>query len=181
MINNAGNTKSDMRVAKSQTQNELFQVLYQELHARAHRERSRHGPSTLSTTALVHEAYVKLYDRPLNVESRQHFFHLAAQAMRQILVDHVRSRQCAKRGSGLINVTLEADLPVANELSVELIALDTALDKLSATNPRLAKLAEMHVFAGLDFREIAELLGTSERSIYRDWRLARVILRQQMT
>lgn len=181
MINDAANTPSEVQVDNSQTRNELFEVLYQELHSRAHRERARLGSSTLSTTALVHEAYVKLYDRPLNVESRQHFFHLAAQAMRQILVDHARARRRAKRGGGLINVTLDADIPLATDSPVALIALDAALDQLAALDPRLAKLAEMHVFAGLEFREIAELLGTSERSIYRDRRVARVFLRQQMT
>jgi RNA polymerase sigma factor (TIGR02999 family) len=161
--------------------NRLFEMLYADLHRRAHAELARHRQQTLSTTALVHEAYLKLFDKPLSLASRAHFFHLAALVMRQVLVDAARERIAQKRGGDAAPITLTGDLGQPDSDPLPLVDLDRALTRLARFEPKLAKLTELHVFAGLEFGEIAQLLGTSERSIYRDWRLARVFLRNAMS
>jgi RNA polymerase sigma factor (TIGR02999 family) len=171
---------SETIAGDTEARNRLFAVLYDDLHARAHRELGRYSGATLSTTVLVHEAYLKLFDKPLDVRSREHFYHLAARTMRQVLIDHVRSRGRDKRGGRATAVTLGEDVIESNDLPVELVALDGALGELQTFDARLAKLAELHLFAGMEFTDIAEMLDTSERSIYREWRMARVFLRQRM-
>jgi len=160
--------------------NRLFELLYADLRRRAHAELAGHMRNSLCTTALVHEAYLRLFDKPLSVSSRAHFFHLAARVMRQVLLDHVRERQAQKRGGGAAPVTLTVDAAAEQADPLPLIALDRALNELQAFDPQLARLTELHVFAGLEFAAIAELVGTSERSVYRDWRLARVFLHRAM-
>lgn len=160
--------------------NRLFELLYADLHRRAHAELLHHARNTLSTTALVHEAYIKLFDKPLAVESRAHFFRLAARVMRQVLIDHVRGRERIKRGGDVVAITLSDNIDRTATDQLPLIALDQALDRLQAFDAKLAELTELHVFAGLEFVEIAQLLDTSERGVYRDWRMARVFLRKAM-
>lgn len=160
--------------------NRLFELLYADLRRRAHAELAGHARNSLCTTALVHEAYLRLFDKPLSVSSRAHFFHLAARVMRQVLLDHVRERQAQKRGGGAAAITLTPEVAAERADPLPLIALDRALDELQAFDPALAHLTELHVFAGLEFAEIAQLLATSERSVYRDWRLARVFLHRAM-
>lgn len=161
--------------------NRLFDLLYADLHRRAHAELAGHARHSLCTTALVHEAYLKLFDKPLSVANRAHFFHLAARVMRQVLLDHVRDRQAQKRGGDMMPITLTARVADEDTDPLPLIELDRALNKLHAFDAQLGRLTELHVFAGLEFAEIAELLDTSERSVYRDWRLARVFLRRAMS
>jgi RNA polymerase sigma factor (TIGR02999 family) len=160
--------------------NKLFELLYADLRRRAHGELAQHAGNTLSTTALVHEAYLKLFDKELHVESRAHFFRLAARVMRQVLIDHVRARDRVKRG-GEFAITSLDNTDAAGADQFPLIALDRALDELQAFDAGLAELTELHVFAGLEFGEIADLLASSERSVYRDWRMARVFLRKAMS
>ena len=159
--------------------NRLFELLYADLRRRAHSELAQHAGNTLSTTALVHETYLKLVDKDLRLESRAHFYRLAARAMRQVLIDHVRGRESIKRGGDLAVTTLHGN-EIEGADQFPLIALDRALEELNAFDANLAELTELHVFAGLEFAEIAALLGSSERSVYRDWRLARVFLRKCM-
>lgn len=163
----------------AEARNTLFELLYADLRRRAHAELANHSGNTLSTTALVHEAYLKLFDKELKIESRAHFFRLAARVMRQVLIDHVRTRDRIKRGSEFAITSLD-DADSAGPDQFPLIALDRALNELTEYDVALAELTELHVFAGLEFAEIAQMLNSSERSIYRDWRMARVFLRKAM-
>lgn len=159
--------------------NRLFEMLYADLRRRAHAELAQHARNTLSTTALVHETYIKLFDKELQLESRAHFYRLAGRVMRQVLIDHVRTRERIKRGGDLAITSLDGiDAEGADQFP--LLALDSALDELHAFDAALAQLTELHVFAGLEFRDIAQMLETSERSVYRDWRMARLFLRRAM-
>jgi RNA polymerase sigma factor (TIGR02999 family) len=155
----------------------LFPVVYQELHDRAHRQLARRRPGdTLSTTALVHEAYLKLTDSAHQTyQDRVHFFAVASRAMRQILVDYARRMTAAKRGSGLA-VSLDPDQLGDPGRAEELIALDEALARLEVLDERLARNVEMRFFGGLSVEEAAEALGVSPRTVKRDWRRARAFL-----
>ena len=149
----------------------FFPVLYEELRRIAHRqlfgERDGH---TLSTTALVHEAYVKLADQTRAVfTSRAHFLSVAARAMRRILVTHARKVHAEKRGGQWRRIDLDqADIPV-DERAEALVALDAALDRLSAFNPRLGRVVECRFFGGMTEEETATALGITERTVRRDW------------
>lgn len=164
----------------AQSRNRLFELLYADMHRRAHIELAGHARHSLCTTALVHEVYIKLFDKSLSVANRAHFFHLAARVMRQVLLDHVRDRRALKRGGEAVPITLTERVEQPDTDPLPLIELDRALNDLAAFDDRLARITELHVFAGLEFAEIAELLDTSERGIYREWRLARVFLRKAM-
>jgi RNA polymerase sigma factor (TIGR02999 family) len=156
----------------------LFPLIYDELHGRAHRQLARHRPGdTLSTTALVHEAYLKLTDsHGQSYNDRMHFFAVASRAMRQILVDHARRKLAEKRGGGRVEVSLDpADL-ASPERAAELVALDEALGELAKLDQRLARTVELRFFGGLSVEEAADLLGTSPRTVKRDWRKARAFL-----
>lgn len=147
-----------------------FGAVYERLHMMAHRqllgERQGH---TMSTTALVHEAYLHLVDQSkANWQDRSHFFSMAALSMRRILVDYARRHKAQKRGGGKANLTLDTRVPV-HERSDELLALDEALDRLKALNERLAKVVELRYFAGLTDEEVADLLQVSDRTVRREW------------
>jgi RNA polymerase sigma factor (TIGR02999 family) len=160
----------------------LFEAVYAELRRIARRQRAAAAPmATLSTTALVHEAYLKLSgEARWSVEDRRHFFALAARAMRHVLVDHVRRRGRLKRGGGAVALDLEALEVAAPDRGDELVALDEALDRLEAVEPELARLVEWRFFAGLSVEEIAELTGISDRTVKRRWRAARAFLYQDL-
>jgi RNA polymerase sigma factor (TIGR02999 family) len=149
----------------------LFPLLYEELRRIAHRqlaiERAGH---TLSTTALVHEAYVKLADQTrAQFASRAHFLAVAAQAMRRILVTHARKVRTEKRGGAWHRLDLDqVDIPV-EERAEALVMLDGALDRLSALNPRLSQVVECRFFGGMTEEETASALGVTERTVRRDW------------
>jgi RNA polymerase sigma factor (TIGR02999 family) len=158
----------------------LFELLYGELRRCAHRQRGGSG-ETLSTTALVHETYVKLVaNERVRLESRRHFMALAARAMRQVLVDHARRSGADKRGGGAIAVTLDERLPDAPSEAVEVLALDAALAELERIDERAARVVQLHFFGGLTFLAIAELEGLNERTIKRDWQAARHMLAASM-
>ena len=155
-----------------------FAAVYGELHRLARRQRARSRPGdTLSTTVLVHEAFLKLSQgAPVAIQDRQHFFALAARAMRQILVDAARARVAGKRGGGVVPVEfLEADASV-EAVAVDVVALDRALDRLEAVDAQLARLVEGRFFAGLTDAELALALGRNERTVRRDWQRARAFL-----
>lgn len=155
----------------------LFPLVYAELHDRAHRQLARRRPGdTLSTTALVHEVYLKLTDSAhQSYQDRVHFFAVASRAMRQILVDYARRMTAAKRGGGLA-VSLDPDQLGNPGRAEELLALDEALARLEGLDERLARNVEMRFFGGLSVEETAEALGVSPRTVKRDWRKARAFL-----
>ena len=153
-------------------------TLYHELHAMARRQLAGQYGQTLDATALVHEAYLKLIGRrDVQFDDRAHFFAYAASAMRSVVVDYARQRLAQKRGGDLHRVTeLPDDVEGGLRLDEDMLALDTALNKLAAVDTKLAQVVELRYFAGLSEQEIAELLNRSERSIRRDWQKARLFL-----
>jgi RNA polymerase sigma factor (TIGR02999 family) len=161
----------------------LIPLVYQELHRIAgkymKRERAGH---TLQTTALIHEAYLKLVgERNMRWRNRNHFLAVAAHLMRNILVDYARARRYAKRGGGAIQVPLDGTLTVSRERSAELIALDDALKSLAKIDDRQSQVAEMKLFGGLKEDEIAEALGVSSVTVRREWRVAKAWLRRELS
>jgi len=154
-----------------------FAELYDELRRLAHGQLRRGGARpTLSTTAVVHEAYLKLAGAAPQWESHRHFLHLAARAMRQVIVDYARAQASGKRGGGMVRTDL-ADPQAPGELPIdELLAIENGLQQLERADRRLAEIVELRFFAGLTNGEIADALALSERSIERDWRRARVFL-----
>jgi RNA polymerase sigma-70 factor, ECF subfamily len=162
---------------------ELYPLVYEELHrlARRYMSRERKG-HTLQTTALINEAYVRLVDQKnVHWANRSHFFAISAQIMRRILIDHARRHAYAKRGGGAQQVSLEEVAVVAREQSAEIIRLDEALKILAKMDPRRCHVVELRYFGGLSNEEIAEVLKVSENTVTRDWNLARAWLYQQLT
>jgi RNA polymerase sigma factor (TIGR02999 family) len=165
----------------------LMALVYDELRAMARRQlRGRRPGQTITTTALVHEAYLKLVDREsVTWQDRSHFFSVAALAMRHILVDSARRRVAKKRGGEDVRVTLDefrlgGEEPDAEARAIEVLAVDRALASLAALNERLSLLVELRFFAGLSEEETAQVMGTSERTVRRDWRKARAFLFQAL-
>jgi len=156
----------------------LLPIVYGELRERAHRQLARHRPGdTLSTTALVHEAYLKLVDSShQSYHDRIHFFAVASRAMRQILVDQARRHAAGKRSGTALS--LDPELIGSVDRADELIALDEALNELAALDERLATTVDLRFFGGLSVDEAAEVRGVSPRTIKRDWRKARAFLYQ---
>lgn len=157
--------------------NDLMPLVYDELHRQAKRylRRERQG-HTLQTTALIHEAYLKLIDqRNVEWESRTHFYAIAAQAMRRILVDHARTQKREKRGGNNVALPLEDALQIAGkeEKIVDLIALDEALTRLAARDERQARVVELRYFADLSLEETATALGISRATAALDWSMAK--------
>lgn len=160
----------------------LFSRVYAELRRLAEIQlRGQAGSPTLGTTALVNEAYLKLSGaKTLDVADRGHFFCLAARAMRQILVDHARRWQTAKRGDGRRPLQLEPHLIAVQDSASDLLALDQALDQLSSEDEDLARIVELRFFAGLSIDETALATDRSSRTVKRQWRLARAFLYQRL-
>ena len=162
--------------------NKLIPLVYDELHKLASRYLRRELPDhTLQTTALVHEAYLKLVDqRKANWENRVQFFAVAAQLMRRILVDYARGHRASKRGGDLCKVSLDEGLVSAEEKDAELLALDEALDRLAAIDPQQSRVVELRVFSGLSLEETAQALNISPRTVRREWSMAKAWLHQQI-
>lgn len=162
----------------------LLPLVYDELHRQAsrflRRERAGH---TLQATALIHEAYLKLVDqRQVNWQNRAHFFGIAAQAMRRILVDYAKARHRVKRGGSGENLPLEAvTLAVSGERSIDLEALDEALTRLAEMDQRQARIVELRYFSGLSIEETAEVLRLSPATVKSDWRTAKAWLYQEIS
>lgn len=162
---------------------ELLEVVYAELRRQAarylRRERKNH---TLQPTALVNEAFMKLIDqRNVQWQNRAHFFGIAAQAMRRIVIDHARARQRVKRGGVQQAVTLDEAMIASESRSIDVLALDEALSRLAALDPRQAKIVELRYFAGLSVEETAEVTGLSPTTIKREWAMARAWLHAELT
>jgi RNA polymerase sigma factor (TIGR02999 family) len=160
----------------------LMPLVYDELRrlAKSHMRRER-GANTLQTTALVHEAYLRLIDqKEAQWQNRAHFFAIAAQMMRRVLVDHARSRQYQKRGGGARRVSFDEALEVSDERAAEVVALDEALTALAEFDERKSRLVELRFFGGLSIEETAEVLGVSPGTVMRDWTLAKTWLQRQI-
>lgn len=174
----------DWSAGKEGAFDELFPRVYEELRAIAHhRLSSNRGLQTTPTTVLVHEAYVKLVDaEQAQVTDRSHFMAIASRAMRFILVDQARARRAEKRGGGVTPISLD-DVQVASaeQASVELIALNDALERLTAFDERLGRVVEYRFFGGMEYTEIAEATGLSVPTVKRDWARARAWLYEFMT
>lgn len=170
------------RAGDRDTVDRLFALLYEDLRRAAHKRLLRHhAVQTLSTTALVHEAYLRLVDQSrLQAADRAHFLAVASRAMRFVLIDYVRERHARKRGGGQDMVPLDAVQVAAEERAVDLLALDDALRKLSSHSPRLGELVEYRFFGGLSYEEVAEATGMSVPTVKRDWVRARTWLFRAM-
>jgi RNA polymerase sigma-70 factor (ECF subfamily) len=156
-------------------------LVYDELRALAESYLQRERPDhTLQATALVHEAYIRLIKQEdVDWQNRAHFFAVAAQAIRRILVDHARGHQSAKRGGDRKRVHLDQDLALPGP-DLELLALDEALGELAHLHERQARIVELRFFGGLSLKEIAEYLGLSSRTVDGDWHMARAWLRGKL-
>jgi RNA polymerase sigma factor (TIGR02999 family) len=162
--------------------NKLIPMVYDELHKLASRYLRRERPDhTLQTTALVHEAYLKLVDqREANWENRVQFFAVAAQLMRRILVDYARRHRASKRGGDVYKLSLEEALLPSEEKDAELLALDEALDRLATIDSQQSRVVELRVFAGLSLEETAQALNISPRTVRREWSMAKAWLHRQI-
>jgi len=156
----------------------LYNHVYDQLHAMARRKRAwRYPGPTLNTTALVHEAYLKLVRASdANWQDRSHFFRTAAQAMRHLLVDHARKKNADKRGGSATHVPFEQSDVGMQPRAGDMIALDDALGELETLDERLGQVVELRFFAGLTIEETADVLDISGRTVKRDWRKARAFL-----
>jgi RNA polymerase sigma factor (TIGR02999 family) len=161
---------------------ELIPLVYDELRRLARRHLRRERPDhTLQSAALVHEAYLRLVrqDQP-QWQNRAHFFGVAAQLMRHILVDHARNRAAAKRGAGAQRLTLNTDVALPQERGLDLVSLDEALNELAALDPQQSRVVELRFFGGLSIEETSVVLGISPATVKREWATARAWLRREM-
>ena len=161
---------------------QLMPLVYDELRALAESYLQQERPDhTLQATALVHEAYMRLIKQEdVEWQNRAHFFGVAAQAIRRVLVDHARGHERAKRGGGRQRVRLDEDVAPVKRLDLDLLALDEAMKKLAEFNQRAARVVELRFFGGLSREEVGEFLGVSLRTVGDDWRLARAWLRREL-
>lgn len=156
---------------------ERFAQLYDHLHRLARRELGGTPRTSLDTTALVHEAYLKLGHGNIDASELGPFMALAAKAMRHVLIDHVRARLAEKRGGGLVRVTLHTAIPLDGQhQQVDLLAIERGLAALDSLDPRLVTVVECRFYGGMEFQEIATHLGVTPRTVNRDWRKARAFL-----
>jgi RNA polymerase sigma factor (TIGR02999 family) len=158
-----------------------FETAYAELRRVAHRQLRRLRPGqTLTTTSLVHEAFVKLVHGPVGALDRAHFLALAARAMRQILVDYARQRHARKRGGDLRRTTFDGDSISVEVIAEEMIGIDRALTRLDSVDERLARVVECRFFGGMTEEEVAEALHVTARTVRRDWLKARAFLYREL-
>ncbi|MCA9309650.1 MAG: sigma-70 family RNA polymerase sigma factor [Phycisphaerales bacterium] len=172
----------DLSGGEGDAANRLLPLVYDELRALAagylRHERSDH---TLQPTALVHEAYLRMVDQTsVTWQNRSHFFGIAAQAIRRILVDHARARHALKRGGKRLRMTLNEELAGGDDPELDLLAIDDALHKLKDLSDRQCRIVELRFFSGLSVEEVAEILGVSPRTVKGDWRVARAWLKREL-
>jgi RNA polymerase sigma factor (TIGR02999 family) len=172
----------EQRSDASEPLDRLMPIVYGELRAIAHRQLAMGGRGgTLATTALVHEAYIKLVDQSqAQWRDRTHFFAVAALAMRHVLVDRAKARRRLKRGGDQHRVSLDEENIGADDQPDALLELDEALTRLAAFDPRLARVVEYRFFGGLTEQEIAEAMGVTLRTVQRDWAKARALLHRAL-
>jgi RNA polymerase sigma factor (TIGR02999 family) len=171
---------TELRTDTQQALDQVVALTYQELRAIAHRRLAVGGRGgTLSTTGLVHEAYLKLVDQSrAGWQDRAHFMALASLAMRHVLVDRARERGALKRGGARRQITLDEEVLAVEDQPEVLLQLHEALDRLAIREPRLARVVECRFFGGLTEQETADALGLTTRTVQRDWVKARVLLRR---
>ena len=171
------------RNGDNQALDDLMPLVYSELRGLAHyylqRERSDH---TLQSTALVHEAYMRLAGKNApQWQNRAHFFGIAAHVMRQILVEYARAHSAAKRGgAGACRLTLDEALEIQQKSDIDVVALDAALDRLSELDPQQSRIVELRFFAGLTIEDTSEVMGISPATVKRDWTSARAWLHREI-
>ena len=159
----------------------LLPLVYSELHRLAQAYMRRERPDhTLQATALINEAYLRLAGEDIDWNSRAHFIGLAAHVMRQVLVDYARQHKAERRAGGLNRVEMDDDLALSPERFDEVVAIDEALTRLAARNPRQARVVELRYFGGLSVERIAQILEIAPRSVKRDWALARIALAREL-
>jgi RNA polymerase sigma-70 factor, ECF subfamily len=160
----------------------LLPLVYEELRAQAARYLQRERPDhTLQATALVHEAFLRLVDQTrVQWKGRSHFFAVAAVMMRRVLVNHAKSKHAAKRGDPRLRLTLDEPL-ARSKPGIDLVALDEALQKLAKLDPVQARLVELRFFAGLPVKDAADVLGISERTLHREWTVAKAWLHAELS
>ena len=172
----------DWRSGDQAALDRLLPLVYDELRRVARNHMRREQPDhLLQTTALVHEAYLRLVDQKnVRWQTRAHFFAVAAQVMRHILVDYARGRQRAKRGSGMAELPLHDVAVLSDSRAEELMAVHVALDHLATVDPRKSKVFELRYFGGLSVDEAAEAMDVSPATVARDWRMAKAWLRREI-
>ena len=172
----------DLRRGKDGAEDALIPLLYDELHAMARRfMREEYRGHTLQTTALVHEAYLRMGGRVGDgIEDKVHFLRLAARTMRHVLIDHARKRRAEKRGGKAKRISIQDLGDIEGACGVDLVALEEALERLGALDPKLVQVVELRFFAGLTVEETAKVLGIAPRTVLYDWRMAKAWLRNEM-
>ena len=173
---------SDIEAGDSSAVDAVIPLIYNDLHERAHRylvnERAKH---TLNTTALVHEAYLKLIGQNnVSWQNRAHFFGVASLVMRRILINYAKQKQAEKRGGGGAPETFLEDFVIHESRSEDILALDEALVRLASLNERQSKIVELRYFGGLNHEEVAQVLNVSVPTVRRDWRFARAWLNREL-
>jgi RNA polymerase sigma factor (TIGR02999 family) len=160
----------------------LMPLVYDEMRRLAHRYLRRERPGhTLQSTALVHEAFVRLTgNAPPQWEDRAHFFGIAAHLMRQILVEYARSRKADKRGGAMVKLAIDSVDELSAKLDLDIVALDDALKDLARIDPQQSRVVELRFFSGLSIEDTAEVMGISESTVKRDWNTARVWLYREL-
>jgi RNA polymerase sigma-70 factor (ECF subfamily) len=165
-----------------QAMEELLPLVYDELRRLARSYLQRENPGhTLQSTALVHEAYLRLVDQDVSWQSRAHFFGIAAQMMRRILVDHAREHQAAKRPGAALRVVLDDRIGAIQPRDCELLLIDQALTELARLDPRQVQIVELRYFGGLSEQEVAVALSVSRATVTREWQTARAWLFRRLT
>jgi RNA polymerase sigma factor (TIGR02999 family) len=174
---------AELSAGNRDVESRLIPQVYGELRRlAAHYMRSERGNHTLQPTALVNEAYTRLVQQPqIPWQSRAHFFATASHLMRHILVDHARARRAGKRGGLQRQVTLDDALLPSSQRTMDVLILDEALENLAQFDPRQARIVELHFFGGLTFAEIALVLKVAERTVKRDWSMARAWLKGELS
>ena len=181
-------TSSDGKSASARAQStpsasEILPLVYDELRRLAHRYMARERPGqSLQATALVHEVYLRLLkDKQQPWQNRTHFFAIAANSMRQILVERARARAASKRGGSRVRVTMGEEIVAPGEPSIDLLALDEALTRLAGFDPQLARIVELRFFGGLSIEEAADAIAASTATVKRSWSMARAWLKRELS
>jgi len=173
---------TDWSNGDAQALEKLVPLVYRDLHRLAERHlRSESSSHTLQSTALVHEAYLRLIDqRNTRWQNRAHFFGISAQLIRRILVDHARARKAEKRGGDAAKIQIDESVAAPEQQNLDLVVLDDCLKTLAGIDPQQARVVELRYFAGLTVEETAEVMRVSPTTIKREWRLAKAWLRREI-
>ena len=179
----SGGKTANSRAQEPANVSDILPLVYDELRRLARRYMARERPGqSLQATALVHEAYLRLLkDKQQPWQNRTHFFAIAANSMRQILVERARARAASKRGGSRVRVTMGEDIVATGEPSIDLLALDEALTKLAGFDPQLARIVELRFFGGLSIEEAADAIAASPATVKRSWSVARAWLKRELS